>query len=126
MSDATALQGDGADLVAATELITGPVSVDLAARLLGSSPEEVISMGDELSRAGWLQASRGGFTSGPQAGKAGVSEVRAGHVAHRLASLLKNGEAPDAVIGNLLVASDAPGEAFAYLHRAALSDARLT
>ena len=119
------LHGEAADLVAATELVTGPVTVDLASRLLDVSPEEVISLGDDLVGDGWLQASRGGFTSGPAAARAGVSEVRAGHVAHRLASLLRDGDAPDAVLGNLLVASGLPDEAFEYLHRAAVdADAR--
>lgn len=115
----TELGRKGEDLVIATRLVPGPISVPVASRLLDLDEEGVMELGEELTRAGWVRQERGGFrcvagVSGPAAG-----DVRTGHMAGRLAEIMDDMGAPAAVVGSLRLASGRPDVAFPLLAEAA-------
>ena len=108
------------DLVVATQLVTGPISVSVASRLLDVSENEVLELGEVLTQQGWIRQERGGFrcvadTSGSVAG-----DVRIGYVAGRLADVMEEQGGPASVVGSLRLAAGRPTEAFPLLFEAAV------
>lgn len=96
------LAGSSFDLVAACSLLTRPVAVADAARVLEISEEEVLELGHDLASAGLLREVRGGYSATPGGASAVVGhEARVGRVAGRLADTLADSGATEALIGSL-------------------------
>ena len=98
----TALDTSSIDLIAACSLLTRPISVTNAARVLSIPEDEVVDLGHRLASTGMLREGRSGFSATP-AGASAVAgqEVRLGRVAGRLADALEDSGASDAVVGSL-------------------------
>lgn len=109
------------DLVLASRLVSGPIPVQAAARLLDSSEPDALEVAERLVQRGLLEETRSGFQSS-EAGRAiEVGEARLGHVAGRLASAFEvSGEDPS-VVGSLLVAAGDHVGAYPLLRDAALA-----
>lgn len=109
----------GADLVIATRLVTGPISVPVAADLLGMTAEEVLELGEALAQQGWIRQERGGFACVADATGFVPGDVRTGYVADKLAGVMQERQAGPAVVGGLRLAAGQPDEAFPLLFDAA-------
>jgi len=96
------LGGASFDLIAACSLLTRPVAVSDAARVLSISDDEVLDLGHELASAGLLREVRAGFSATPVGSAAVIGqEARVGRVAGRLADILAEAGANDALVGGL-------------------------
>lgn len=114
------LAGTSLDLIAACSLLTRPVTVTNAAQVLSVPEDEILSLGHDLASAGLLREVRGGFTATP-IGSSAVSgqEARIGRVAGRLADVLNQTGASDALLGTLRFDAGQHEEATELLVRAA-------
>lgn len=107
---------DDRDLAIAAGLVSDPVSVGVAAGLLGVSESEALERAERLVAAGVLDESAGGFTARVRV----VSgEARRGHVAGRLARALQAAGGSSAVVGSLLMQAGEFAAAFPLLAEAA-------
>lgn len=99
---AVELDGSSFDLIAACSLLTRPVAVADAARVLSVSEDEILDLGHDLTSAGLLREVRGGFSATPIGASVVVGqEARLGRVAGRLADTLAMAGATDALVGSL-------------------------
>jgi outer membrane protein assembly factor BamB/tetratricopeptide (TPR) repeat protein len=107
------------DLIVATQLVTGPISVSVAARLLDASEGEVLELGESLSKQGWIRQERGGFRCLADMSASVAGDVRIGYVAGKLADVMEGQSEPASVVGSLRLAAGRPAEAFPLLFEAA-------
>lgn len=107
------------ELIVASRLLTGPISVPIAATLLGLDESAVLELGNQLVAGGWLQQARGGFMAVTEVSSRFAGEARIGYVAAKLAAALEDTGGPLAVIGGLREAAGQPAEAFPVLAEAA-------
>jgi len=114
-----ALDSRDVDLIIAAGLITGPLSVPVASRLLDLDEEELLEAGEALVARGLLSQTRGGYVPTPGAPAVAAGEARIGRVADRLATTMEQAEGEAAVIGTLRMAAGKPAEAFPLLSEAA-------
>ncbi|MFV1961194.1 MAG: PQQ-binding-like beta-propeller repeat protein, partial [Acidimicrobiia bacterium] len=108
-----------ADLIVATRLVTGPISVPIASRFLELSEAEVLEVGEGLVEQGLLGQARGGYLSVPESSNVVAGETRIGYVADRLANAMEEAGGVLAVIGGLRLSAGEPAEAFPLLVEAA-------
>lgn len=108
-----------ADLVVAASLLTGPLSIPIAASLVGLDETELLGVADALVGEGLLGQSRGGYLSVTTPAAIGVGDARIGYVAERLAKALDDAGGDPAIVGSLRVAAGHPAEAFPLLAQAA-------
>lgn len=108
------------DLIVATGLVTGAISIPAASRLLDRSEPEVLEMADGLVREGWIGQTRGGFVSTEKAAAIDAGEARLGYVAGRLATVLGESGGDPAVVGSLRMSAGQPDQAFPLLAEAAV------
>lgn len=112
------LDSRAVDLIVGTSLITGPISVALASKLLDMSQPEVLELGDTLVEQGWLSQERGGYSS-VSGRSSDAGDARIGYVADRLATGLEEAGGKPAVIGELRLSAGQPSAAFPLLAEAA-------
>ncbi len=116
----TELDGQALDLIAASSLITGPISVGVASQVLGVSEETVIQIGTELIDSGLLRQTRAGFMSTAQTSQAVQDhDARVGNVAAKLAGVLEVSGSPAPVVGALRTEAGQYDMAFPLLASAA-------
>ncbi|HJQ76179.1 MAG TPA: PQQ-binding-like beta-propeller repeat protein [Acidimicrobiia bacterium] len=113
------LDARSTELIVASRLSTGALSVPLAARLLEIDEADVLSLGDDLVARGLLRQARGGYMAAPEIPEDFAGEARIGFVAGKLADALSKTEGRDAMVGALLAAAGRLDEAFPVLARAA-------
>ncbi len=114
-----ALDSRDVDLIVATGLITGPLSVPVASRLLDLDEEEMLETGEALVARDLLGQTRSGYVPTPGAPGVAAGEARIGRVADRLATAMEQEDGEDAVIGTLRMAAGKPDKAFPLLAEAA-------
>lgn len=118
------LDPGAADLIVASGLLTGPISVPIAAQLLQRDQSEVIEIGESLVEQGLLGQTRGGYVA--VSGHSGLAfgEARIGHVADRLAHAMEAAGESAAIVGGLRLAAGQPAQAFPLLKQAAVDAER--
>ena len=109
------------DLVLAAGMLSQPLSVSVAARLLGSSEPEALTIAERLVARGLLTEARSGFLATTEGRTIQVGEARRGHLAGRLAPVLEEGGEDPGVVGSLLLASGDAAAAYPRLRNAALA-----
>lgn len=118
------LDSNATDLVIATQLVTGPISVRAAASLLELPEREVLELGDRLTRQGWLRQERGGFRCVADATGLAAGDARTGYVAGRLAQVMADQGESASVVGSLQLAAGQPMDAFPLLFDASVEAER--
>ncbi|MEA1903230.1 MAG: PQQ-binding-like beta-propeller repeat protein [Actinomycetota bacterium] len=108
-----------ADLVTASHLVTGPISVPVASLFVELDEAELLDVGDALVSQGLLGQARGGYLSAPGSSSIVEGDARAGYVAGRLATAMEESGGDAAVIGGLRMSAGQPTEAFPLLAEAA-------
>lgn len=106
------------DLLIAAGLIGQPLTVQVAARVLGMSEEDTLALAESLVVSGYLSEVRGGFLC---ARPVQAGEARKGHVAGRLAGVLEETGAGHGVVGLLRLAAGDPAAAYPHLLAAAFA-----
>lgn len=124
VSAATPLDSRSKDLIVATSLVTGSISVPVAGQLIGVEEAELFEIGDTLIEAGLLGQTRAGYVSTPESAAAAGGEARIGYVADRLAAAMEEAGGDPAVIGGLRLAAGQPAQAFPVLTKAARDASR--
>ncbi|HKY49064.1 MAG TPA: hypothetical protein VJQ79_13895, partial [Acidimicrobiia bacterium] len=117
--DTSGLDAKALELAIASRLVTGTLSVSLAADFLDMSEEQVLSVGDDLVARGLLRQARGGYLPSPDLPADFAGEARIGFVAGRLAEALRRSGGPPSMVGALLAAGGRPADAFPVLAGAA-------
>ena len=87
--------------------------------MLDLTEKEVLELGDELTREGWIRQERGGFRCVADTSATIAGDVRIGYVADRLADVMEEQGESLSVVGSLRLASGRPAEAFPLLFDAA-------
>lgn len=115
----------GADLVVAVMMAGQAVSVPVAARLLGVTEAEALSIAEDLVARGYLVETRSGFSC---ARRVKVGEARKGYVAARLADVMESLGRSDSVVASLRLAAGDNAGAYPLLvasaHQAAGQNAQ--
>lgn len=112
------LDSQAVDLIVGTSLVTGPISVALASKLLDMSEVEILELGETLVEQGWLSQERGGYSS-VSGRSSDAGDARIGYVADRLATGLEEAGGKPAVIGELRLSAGQPSAAYPLLAEAA-------